>query len=261
MAQSAGSKRLGDRVGEHIDALFPQMQRPDRARLLKLARQIDDLPRLDEDTNECYVDERSLRVLLKEAFPPQAEDRFIAAARALPDSRLVDRADGRRLRAASWDEVGRRGVFRQPGDGDVEDPGLHARASGEEIRRAVKQRSPEIPDDVFEDERLLQIAEQIVGPAGSDATTEARMPDVGLLFDCLVRSIGWWGVMLLTAALVVIVAAAGLAIALSGGLAGLIWPLFWFYFWELLVILGLPAVAGVTLSYILSCLVSVLTSG
>src|SRR5687768_7428085 len=71
-----------------------------KQRLLKMADLIDDLGLLDEQTQEVYINENSLRRLVKEASP-EAEEGVLARLSEFPDSRLTRGRKG--MRSIPWE--------------------------------------------------------------------------------------------------------------------------------------------------------------
>src|SRR5215213_1746068 len=63
---------------ERLTAIPPAQLRPEvRQHLIRVCRAMDRLARLDEASQEAYVDEAALRNLLKDGLPPAFVDRYV----------------------------------------------------------------------------------------------------------------------------------------------------------------------------------------
>src|SRR5215207_8125908 len=73
-AQSTQDRPLEER----LDAIPPARLRPEvRQHLVRVCRAMDRLARLDEASQEAYVDEAALRNLLKDGLPAAFVDRYV----------------------------------------------------------------------------------------------------------------------------------------------------------------------------------------
>src|SRR5687767_5819499 len=106
--------------------------------LLRWAELVDDLGRLDERSQKVYIDETSVRKLVREAVPG-AEDDVIAVLAALPDSNLTRCGGG--MKKIPWETVSERmaPAFTTPLSADAErDPTPYEKF--EDIRAAVQRQ-------------------------------------------------------------------------------------------------------------------------
>ena len=127
-----------------------------KQRLSKIADLIDDLGRLDECTQEVYVDENSLRKLLRETSPG-SEEPVLAQLKRFPGSKLTDRGDG--MKKIPWETL--------PVDANPIAVGQYP--TFDEIRSGVRGRYPNIPEKAFEAEdmnRAFKAAIQAPGAVG-----------------------------------------------------------------------------------------------
>jgi hypothetical protein len=208
-----------------------------KARLSEITRDLDDLGRLDEASNKVYVDEQSLRRLLKKTFSPEFEQEAMAQLKRMPDSKLVDEsgAGHRRLTPLPWDALVDRVKALSPRpDATYDALGLTPSSTLDDINKAVKQRLPDAPDNLLEPERLRRHLRAIVknpdalGVAtveqtGVDAATVEQAGVLPDIWGCFVKNLGFWGAVALGALIAAIIGA--LLIAL--GPAGIVWAMFW----------------------------------
>ena len=194
-------------------------------RVVKVAEMMEDLGLSDDRTNEVYVDENSLRKLLKEASPG-SEDAVIAALKRIPGSKLATAGPGKRK--IPWDNLAKRMPrMERSREAAVE---LNPYSSFEEIRQAVQQKFPDVQDDTFQPKALDDAFRKALE---APRAAEEALP--GDIWNCMVRHFGWWGAIMLvtTAAVIIAVVLALLAIwaspILIGGTA--FWGVFWLAFW------------------------------
>ncbi len=193
-----------------------------KRRLEHAATLMDDLGLLDERSQDVYVDENSLRKLLREASPG-SEDGVIERLRRIPGSRLTRDSQG--LKKVPWETVAQRMV-----SGTVTPslaPGPYA--SFDEIRQAIQQGRPDIPDSAFEPETLRQASEAVLGaPAPTQADAAFGISEA--VWNCMVNHGGFWSALALVAdaffmiAIAVVLATFDILFVLT--FWSLLWPVF-----------------------------------
>jgi hypothetical protein len=215
---------FGPKLKQHL----PEVRR----RIAKLAERIDDLGRLDEASGEVFVDESSLRKLLREASP-RSEDAVIERLRQFPDNKLIR---GNRLKPIPWETL----VERMERKAVSKEPEANLRVSPysslEEVRLEVQRQSPEIPNAAFEGETLHHQFRTVLDAPGAlskepEVTGRAASP-----WDCMVRKLGWFAatmVVVLAAIVAVVILAVAIAAPAVAPLTAAWWPLFWPTFWGL----------------------------
>ncbi len=266
------AKRL-DHIPE--DKLPPKF----RNRLLKLNEMMDRVGVLDEDSQEVYVNEGGFRALLREYLPTEYEEQYLRRLRDLDSTKLVDVAEGstprgRRMSLIPWEEV-----MKHPATfpGLPTSPTLNESSTPDEIRRAIQQLAPNVPEEIFEPTILSRRLQVLSGAAptqggGPGASEPVRLAEgvAPSVVDCCVANLGFWTVVLiagvmivasiaLAAAIVVVgpvaagVGAAGAIVITAGGAAvsAAFWAVFWGWFFSLVGF----AVAGSVLTVIIACLI------
>jgi hypothetical protein len=213
----------------------PELKEP----LLELARGLDGLGRLDESSQQVFIDETSLRGLLRAHFPSEFEDPCIGVLKQAPGSRLLD-AMGKstiEARPVYWQVVAANAEgFAPTLEAALGSFGLTASSTTEELRKAIQQRMPHL-----DPEQLTRRVEELVTTQATATSREATAPaDAASVWDCCLRHLGWWGL----AAFVVVLGAVIVAASATGGFA---WELFWW-----LVAIG---VVGDTLVTVLNCII------
>src|SRR5688572_28262907 len=78
-----------------------------KKRCTRLARSIDALGRIDNQSGEVFVDEASLRTLLRDVVPRDFEDRCVEQLRNLPGSKLrnfegADKGTRENMKRIQW---------------------------------------------------------------------------------------------------------------------------------------------------------------
>lgn len=121
-----------------------------KQRFSKIADLIDDLGRLDERTQEVYVDEKSLRKLLRETSPG-SEEPVLAQLKRFPGSKLSDRGDG--MKKIPWETLAER-MKPQIAPVDANPIAVGQYPTFDEIRSGVRGRYPNIPEKAFEAEDI-----------------------------------------------------------------------------------------------------------
>jgi hypothetical protein len=195
-----------------------------KQRLSKAAALMDDLGLRDDRSGEVYVDENSLRKLVKEASPG-SEDGVIEWLKRIPGSKLTKGGHG--MQKIQWEVLAEKIRLPQT-SGPEAAPGPYA--SFEEIRRAVKQGRPDIPDDAFEPDTLQRASKAVLeAPAHTRAAeTGAALPDAA--WNCMVRKIGFWGALTLVALAFLIIQVMAVLIVMAIPIVSLtFWSFMWLY--------------------------------
>ena len=201
-----------------------------KRRLRKLARALDEVGRLDEESGEVLLYEPALKRFLEDReLLPEAVGRNAVAALRNPDAEkaLTKEDKGKRL---SWGElVERAGGPKPDRDLGFRALGLRESSSEEEMREAVKRNYPDLPQEAFEGDELRRRIEAVLRedaqPRKGAVTAVPR--DAALWWDCVTRSLGGFWIWILAGALVAFLAAlpnVWLGVILAGA---------WLGFWAL----------------------------
>ena len=195
--------------------LIPPQQ---KQRLHRLNQHLDLLGRIDQESNEVFMDETELRRLIKDfakQFPAGSEDQVIAALKALPGQKLASPTDAnyRKLKAVSWSELGNAiPVFNQSLQADTQMPRFSEASSVDDLKTELHRLIPNISDSTLEPDTFTQIVERasnsLVRSAGAPGVTAAA--NVGDVLNCFVRKWGWWGAAIAVAVLIAVGTALGL---------------------------------------------------
>ena len=231
---SAGRKRP-----KNIDVIADEI--PDRhlgragkQRLRKLARALDDVGRLDEESGKVMLFEPAVKRLLGDReLVPEAFGRKALAA--LEDSAAEDvlTSDEKGKRRLAWAELVERGDGPAP-DEDLSFSalGLSESSSEEDMREAVRRHYPDLPPEAFEGDELRRRVETVLeGREPAPASGEAAI-DVASWWDCVKRQLGGWWFWILAGALV------AFAAALPNVWLGAILAGAWLGFWALGIAIG-----------------------
>jgi len=236
-----------------LEGIHPKHLTPAaKKRFAQLARRLDDLGRRDKDSQQVFVDETALRTLLHEFYPPEFEERCIAEMRTFPDSRLMSSTDVERgkMIPIRWQALCTQvGLLTGEPDPAFKDR-LNKVSKVEDIRQAVKQHFPDIPDEMFDPQMVTQRVQQIVGsPAQTEerTMTAAALSSASQVFDCVMRNLGWWAAF----ALLTIIGAALVAISVATGGTATV-PAAWVIFW---ILTGFGLAAG-TIAIIGNCIIN-----
>jgi hypothetical protein len=171
-------------------------------RLRQLCRDLDRLARRDEDTQEVYVHEPTLRGLFRKHFPPQFAEGYLRMMKEGPDGHLLrNTRPGSRESVIPLAAAARAAGIVRPED-RPEAIGLTVNSSIDDVRRAFLSRVPDLPDSMFTPEigdRLRRAVNHLDDVTSADpevATQEVRAlaPDY---FDrvktCFATRAGiWW---------------------------------------------------------------------
>lgn len=199
-----------------------------RVRLGNLLQAMDELGRLDQETQEVSIDEASLHRLASEFITPQFATNYITHLKMLADSRLTSDMDpAKKLTPISWLTLaGRTKVFAPLADplAALDGLGISQFSPGEEIRKAVQTRFPDIPNVMFDPQALKREVDSIIQSQVEGTPEAATRPlaSWGSILECCEARLPWWEI---TAA-IVLIGAALIALALSGGIWSLFWPVF-----------------------------------
>jgi hypothetical protein len=208
--------------------------------LLELARGLDGLGRLDDASRQVFIDETSLRGLLRTHFPPEFEDLYVRVLKEAPGSRLLDAMTKSAIEATRpvyWQVVAANAEgFAPTLEAALGSLGLTASSTTEELRKAIQQRMPTLDPDLVT-RRVQELVTAQIAPTSREATAP---DDLASVWDCCLRHLGWWGL----AAVIVVLGAVLAAAAATGGFA---WGLFW-----VLVAAGL---ALDTVTIVLNCII------
>lgn len=251
-------KRLDSALQGTLKELPSDVVTPEvKQRFIKFGEHMDRLGRLDEQSDEVYVEEASLRKLLKEFFPPEFEGRFITEFRTLAGNRLIagETTARGKLTPISWPTLAShlgKEIDRSSSTEKLEDLGLNRWSPLEEVCKAIRQRFPKIPDSILKPEAIQRRLLEIVNPSASaSANEETALPDFFQVAACCSRRVGWWAMFAVLTVLAVAVIAYGIAIALLGVVGLTLFPIFWEVFNSMLW----GALAVETLGIIFWCLV------
>jgi hypothetical protein len=227
---------------------FPPEIRKDlpkiKAGLLNWGVLMDDLGRRDEQSGEVFVDESSLHKLLQGQVPEASVHRAIAAMHALPHNK-VKQATGK-ASSVPWETVAAESGGAQSSSVLS---GLTAFSTLDEIRAALQQQIPGLPDNLFHAEPFTRKLKDALNlPAAGEPQTEGVE---GSSWDCMVRHFGFWGALALCA----VIAAAATAFAYATLMSlGALDAIFWAWFWPLFYAVGVGGAAAATIVTIIGCL-------
>jgi hypothetical protein len=209
---------------------------------------MDDLGRRDEQSGEIFVDEGGLRKLLGEHFPEASVQQTIGALQGLPGSK-VKKATGK-TSVIPWETVAARLGADLGGGQSLSVPsGLNATSSLKEIRAALQQQFPGLPDDLFHAETFTRKLKDSLNTSAAGRPQTAAV--TGSSWDCMVRHFGFWGALALCA---VIAAAATAFIAATIVSAGFLDEIFWSFFWSIFMAVEVGGAALATIATIVGCL-------
>jgi hypothetical protein len=211
---------LATRVDEVWAEIPAHLTHPElRKRAVRFAKRMDSLARLNVQSQEVYVDEAGFRALLKESVSPQTGDRLVSMLKSLPDSRFVSTAESGGKKQATLTTIGWLDLARRvkgpksASDMPLKHLGLTASSTPEDFRAALQQHYPEIPDRVFELGPELENVLQSLVESLPSATAQPRKSSTGLqsptssinlgaIWDCLLKNLGWWGLVFAVAAII-----------------------------------------------------------
>lgn len=210
-----------------------------KTKLTKLCRAMDSIGRFEKQSQEVFIDEASIHKMLSDFVTPQFANHFVARMKAFPDSGKVIRqtnaasiASGN-VTTIQWQNLANRVNILKPAPGVIstlKSLNLNTSTTEDELRKAVKQHYPDIPDYMFDPKELHDHLENIVNStqamsAENEATLSPSIPrDV---WDCCVRHLGIWTVIVI----VIVISAAIVALSIaSGGTAAAFAGTFWFWF-------------------------------
>jgi hypothetical protein len=213
---------LATRVEEVWAEIPVQLISPElRKRAVQFSKRMDNLARLNNQTQEAYVDEADLRVLLKESFSLEAANGVVSMLKNLPNSRLVSHGESgvekhAKLTKIAWLDL----VNRVEGPKSVVDMrwknlGLTASSTPENFRISVQRLYPEIPGSVLElgpdkfYDLLHGAIESLPSTRVQPTKSSTGVPpaistsfNLGSIWDCLVNNLGWWAVVWIIAGIV-----------------------------------------------------------
>lgn len=243
------STQLRDDIRQFLPPNLPDREKKN---LLELADLMDDLGRSSATArgNDFYVDEKSLRKLLKKTVPREFEERCIATLAALPDSKLLRQTPGQEapkgeLRKVGWKELAAH-VAQQVPAARVQDAGLDASPTQEELLRAVKVHIPDLPDDFFEPAVFRAHLDKISRETATEGAIGAeRFYDP---WGCLVNHLGFWGAVAAVVFVFVVIMALNASL---GAVGAAFWTLFWGYMWAY----GATGFVFYVIVVIVSCLI------
>jgi hypothetical protein len=231
-----------------------------KKRWTRLARSIDALGRIDNQSGEVFVDEASLRTLLRDVVPRDFEDRCVEQLRNLPGSKLrnfegADKGTRENMKRIQWQALAKQvGIFEEEPPATYK-VGLNNANNLEDVRKVVNQWKSDMPDVLLDPEETKRQIEGIIAQtrearegadaSPSEAVTTRALPSVDAVYRCLIGRIGWWAAV----ALLAVIAAALVAINLAtGGLltVATAWVVFW--------VLSALGLAGSTLWWVGNCI-------
>jgi hypothetical protein len=219
-----------------------------KQRISKLGDLIDDLGRLDETTGEVFIDEKSLRKLLREASAG-SEDAVIERLRQFPDQKFSKKSG---LKPIPWETLAERmDPYRSSQEVDV-NRGLASYSSLEEFRQEVRRQSPNIPSETFDGETLYHQFKALLDAPGQTS----RGPNA---WDCIVRKLGWFVatmVAVIISVVAVVIACVAIAFPAVPALTVEWWPLFWATFWTLAPTATFWGNMVATLILVIACVVN-----
>jgi hypothetical protein len=154
---------------ELLDAV-PQerLSSEQKKRLVRLHHSLNELGRIDEATGETFVDEKSLRKLLKEHAPAGFEERCVTFLRTSPDGHLLvaDWGSRKTVKAVDWQTAFGKTVASKSQSATLESLGLSPRSTRQEVKRALQQRMPDLSDDLFDSDAGAALDAAVNGLAG-----------------------------------------------------------------------------------------------
>jgi hypothetical protein len=185
-----------DAVKEIPDDNLPK-GKADKQRLLNLARELDELPRVDENTGEVFIDEQRSRKVFEKLTRKSNEqfvNELVAGLRDRPGGELLREGYGESS-AVSWKEFRNRvGAEETPWEETLEGWGLSTQSTDWEFREAVKQRMPEVPEELLEPggmEKAVTKSMDHLAVASGETSAERASPWDNFL-RCLSRTWPLW---------------------------------------------------------------------
>jgi hypothetical protein len=231
-----------DSASEILSGLTPELSGMLlRDRLGAFCRDLDALGRLDGE-GEAWLDEGSLRTMLRRVLGEPATDALVSELRRFPDQRLAGADSGGR--PASWFAfAGCVTIFDGDRSAAFAELELADDAARWAIVDAVQARFPSLEEELIDPEVVPPAIERFMAP-GSDGD-EARRA----LLSYLVRQLGWW-------------AAAAFALLVPGAMyqqrrahghdatAGMTHP------WPIFTYVSAATIGGWTLTVVENCLLA-----
>jgi hypothetical protein len=124
----------------------------DKQRLLKLARELDELTRVEEGTDEVFFDEQRSRKLFEKLTPKSNEqfvNELVADLKERPGGELLREGHGKSRAISGKEFRSRVGAEEPPWEETLEGWGLSTQSTEEEFRKAIKQRMPDYPEELL----------------------------------------------------------------------------------------------------------------
>lgn len=194
-----------------------------RDRFAQLADLLDNVGRFDVQSQEMYIDETGFRQVLRQ-FLPGSENKAITELQSIPGNKLVPTGgttSTTTLQVTGWSTLA--ATIRPERPLPVSDSTLGPSPSVDDIRLAAQRVVPQLPDNVFDDPKVLRqhLVDAFNPPNVAQEAAQPRFYDP---WGCLLNHLGFWGAV---AALVFVAAClAALEAVLSAGPL-LTWALFW----------------------------------
>jgi hypothetical protein len=194
-------------------------------RMITFCRDMDNVGRVDVQTGEAYCDEASLHVLLGHFLPRTVVNQGIAKLKSVSGGKIVTTtfAQGQTsmtLMPVRWLDLAKRiPGFKPSSDFTFGDLGISSSSTPLDIQRAVQQKFPGIPDQLFDLPTLKQRLQPLIGESASSAEHAAPAITLGGIWNCLVSNVGFWTALGLYAL-------AGFLIGLAAGPAA---PIIWIF--------------------------------
>jgi hypothetical protein len=192
---ATGFASVEDALKQIPDDRLPQ---GNKQRLLQFARELDELPRVDERSGEAFVDEERARRLFEKLTPKsnkQFVDQLTAGSKDRPGGELLRKGKGR-SRAISWKDFRSRvGAEEIPPEDTLSGWGLSPQSTDEEVREAVKRRKPNYPDELLEPMGMGRTMQRTMDRLASEAGREEPAPRAenwGTFWNCLGNSVPVW---------------------------------------------------------------------
>lgn len=176
-----------------------------KAGLVKLFRSMDSLGRLDVQSQKVYIDELSFHNLLKEYFPGEFVDQYIANMKPFTGNIMMNASTKTgKITPLTWQALAHRvrSQGNTPADDTVEGLGLTMMSTTEDLRKAMQHHHPDIPNHLFDPQVLHktfgEAVNRLTQAARNKTTVENISPTHTAFSDIWNKFTGciaskWWG--------------------------------------------------------------------
>ena len=242
-----------------LPALPTQYLTPEgKKKFADIAQKLDQLGKVNPQTQEIFIDEQTLRNLLKTHLPAGVEDHCMlalkaASANSFIAANTVGGASQQHLNPLSWQQLSQE-IKKKMKTPSVDDSQLGSSPTAEKLIQTFKQYVPNVPDSLFDPKTFREHLLTAIGSTASPASAETgAISESGIssIWNCLVSNLGFWVALGVVALVIVISSAIGVALVASGGTLGVA---FWAAFWPALAIAGGIGASFYLITVVLVCM-------